>query len=55
MKTNRLFLSVLFLSLFLLPAWVGASFVNQCLSCHTDGEKMKTLVKAPTLGGEGEG
>ncbi len=55
MKTNRLTLSVLFLSLFLLPAWVGASSVNQCLSCHTDDQKMKALVKAPALGGEGEG
>jgi len=55
MKTNRLLLPLIFLALFLLPAWVGAGSVNQCVSCHTDQLKMKSLVKAPALGGEGEG
>ncbi|ABC75971.1 hypothetical protein [Syntrophus aciditrophicus] len=53
MKTNRLV--SFFLVLFLLPAWAWAAAVNQCISCHTDDQKMKSLVKPPAIGGEGEG
>jgi hypothetical protein len=53
MKTNRLIL--LSIILLLLPAWVGADSVNQCISCHTDDQKLKSLVKAPAIGGGGEG
>lgn len=28
---------------------------NKCLNCHTSDSKMKELVKAPLIGGEGEG
>jgi len=53
MKTNRLFPLLLFL--FLLPSWAWAISLNHCISCHTDDQKMKSLVKPPTIGGEGEG
>jgi len=53
MKTNRLIL--MFVVLLLLPAWIWAAPVNQCISCHTDDQKMKSLVKPPVIGGEGEG
>ncbi|HQI80130.1 MAG TPA: hypothetical protein PLR71_01105 [Deltaproteobacteria bacterium] len=28
---------------------------NSCVTCHTDGEKMKSLVVPPTIHAEGEG
>jgi hypothetical protein len=28
---------------------------DTCITCHTDAEKLKSLVKPPEIGGEGEG
>jgi len=56
MKTKRFFLLLLPFLLFLLPLWVGADPpADQCISCHTDDQKMKSLVRMPTLHSEGEG
>ncbi|HPK53744.1 MAG TPA: cytochrome c3 family protein [Smithellaceae bacterium] len=33
----------------------GAGRDSSCYQCHTSDAKMKTLVKAPAIGGEGEG
>jgi len=32
--------------------WAGP---DTCITCHTDAEQLKTLVKPPEIGGEGEG
>lgn len=37
------------------PALSPSADSNSCVICHTDDAKLKSLVKPPEIGGEGEG
>lgn len=55
MGMSSRFLPVLFVLVLLYltaASWAGT---DTCITCHTDEEQLKTLVKPPEIGGEGEG
>ncbi|MBN2297032.1 MAG: hypothetical protein JXM72_00470 [Deltaproteobacteria bacterium] len=52
--TLYLFLMSCIFILVPLPETLSAQS-GTCISCHTDAQRLKSLVKPPELGGEGEG
>ena len=52
----RKILWTLFVTLaFMLPSLAWAAGGAKCITCHASDPVMKTMVKPPEIGGEGEG
>ncbi len=55
MKFWHLLLLVLAMVLIAFPLQSPSADSNSCVSCHTDGAKLKSLVIPPKIHAEGEG
>jgi len=55
MKYWPLFVFVPAMVLIPVPDFSPSADSTSCVSCHTDDAKLKSLVKPPQIGGEGEG